>query len=315
MITAAVFTALLLLGTTFPFSHESSAQDAAGEQTRRESEVCLMCHEAQQTNLVGGPHHLPASPRADARVACTDCHLGDPAHWEEDPETHPMTNPARQPFADVSGLCAQCHFSSHQQEMAADNPHACDDVGCLGCHQVHGAAVPGSLRQQEPGLCLGCHAEVDGEFAQPFRHPVRDGVMVCSECHLKLDHRDARLTFHGTGGVCFQCHMQFRGPFPHEHPATLDFSTEEGGCLNCHDPHGSPLPKMLNQPLDAPHFPLCHQCHFVPGHYFNSFHGDRWAGMACTLCHVDIHGSYTSPRFFGPHLQAQGCFVAGCHQP
>ena len=32
------------------------------------------------------------------------------------------------------------------------------------------------------------------------------------------------------------------GPFPYEHQATLDYSTEEGGCMNCHSPHGSAQP-------------------------------------------------------------------------
>ena len=30
----------------------------------------------------------------DVQPSCTDCHAGDAAHWEDDPESHPMANPA-----------------------------------------------------------------------------------------------------------------------------------------------------------------------------------------------------------------------------
>jgi predicted CXXCH cytochrome family protein len=118
----------------------------------------------------------------------------------------------------------------------------------------------------------------------------------------------------GTNEACFSCHMEMRGPFPYEHPATLDFSAEEGGCLSCHDPHGSFVPRLLRQPVASPHNPLCSQCHLVPGHNMNARHGTAWAGVACTECHADTHGSYTSRLFFTPDLEAQGCFAAGCHQ-
>ena len=62
-----------------------------------------------------------------------------------------------------------------------------------------------------------------------------------------------------------------------EHRATLDYSSEEGGCLSCHDPHGSYIARLLKQPLEAPSFQLCSQCHSVPGHRNNSVHGTMWA--------------------------------------
>jgi predicted CXXCH cytochrome family protein len=112
------------------------------------------------------------------------------------------------------------------------------------------------------------------------------------------------------------CHNEFQGPFPFEHQATVDYSTEEGGCINCHDPHGSAQPRMLKQPYEAPHFQLCTQCHGVPPlHNQNARHGDRWAGLACNDCHTDIHGSYTSRVFLSESLEAEGCFTAGCHPP
>ena len=95
--------------------------------------------------------------------------------------------------------------------------------------------------------------------------------------------------------------------------ATVDYSTEEGGCLNCHAPHGSDQPRMLKQPYDVANQALCAGCHFVPRHEINNFHGTQWAGVPCSDCHVDIHGSYTNRNFLRPSLQVEGCFLAGCH--
>jgi DmsE family decaheme c-type cytochrome len=277
--------------------------------------TCLECHDDRGKSLVGTPHQV-ATDAADslrARVACTDCHKPDPRHWESDPQTYPMGNPAKASADEAAAICSRCHESSHQQSMTTGNPHAVNGVGCLGCHQVHGPGRTALLQRPEPDLCLGCHGAVRGQFAKPSRHPVADAVMTCSDCHLKQADTRPTLTWSGTNSACFGCHDEFRGPFPYEHPATMDFSTEEGGCLNCHDPHGSNLPRLLKQPYEAPNFGLCTQCHFVPKHGFNQEHQDRFAGVACSECHVDIHGSYDNRLFLSPALRAQGCSAVGCH--
>ena len=66
---------------------------------------------------------------------------------------------------------------------------------------------------------------------------------------------------------------------------------------------------------EPPHYQLCTQCHSVPGHNNNTYHGTQWAGVACNDCHVDIHGSFTSRLYLSTSLQSAGCFNAGCHQP
>jgi predicted CXXCH cytochrome family protein len=129
---------------------------------------------------------------------------------------------------------------------------------------------------------------------------------------MTLDETRRELSLNGTN-VCARCHAEMSGPFPHEHPAALDFSTEEGGCLTCHDAHGSFQPRMVTQPYEQPHFQLCTQCHSVPGHNANVMHGTMWAGRACSDCHVDVHGSYDNRLFVSEDLKSQGCFNAGCH--
>jgi DmsE family decaheme c-type cytochrome len=277
--------------------------------------VCLDCHDGPAASLATGPHRVLMGAAGDVatRISCTSCHAGSAAHWEDDPAASPMTNPGRQGPKDVAAVCATCHLGVHQANQQTLSPHAAADVTCTACHKVHGGTARGQLHQAQAELCFGCHTGVRGQFAQPSHHPIGNGMVSCSDCHLSGDDGMLGAGRQDVNDTCTKCHGALRGPFPFEHEATLDRSVEDGGCLNCHDPHGSPLPRLLKQPYAAPHFQLCSQCHTVPGHQFNSFHGDRFAGVACNECHVDIHGSYTNRDLLTPALRPQGCFAAGCH--
>jgi DmsE family decaheme c-type cytochrome len=289
---------------------EPSAEDA--DTAPRASTICLDCHEGYDAGLARTPHHLDAAEGPESAVACTDCHGGDARHYEEDPALYPMLNPSTLGADTVAVICAACHVNSHQQNMEEKNVHLLHDVSCTACHGVHESVTDGLLRAAEPGLCVECHQSAEGAFAAPYRHPVYDGVMTCSDCHQTLDVTRRDLSLNGTN-VCMGCHAEFKGPFPFEHQATVDYSTEEGACITCHAPHGSAQPRMLLQPYEPPHYQLCSSCHAVPLHNQNTFHGTTWAGVPCNDCHTDIHGSYENRNFLSPALQGQGCFNSGCH--
>ena len=277
--------------------------------------VCLDCHDDRATSLDGTAHSLSGGKGGgtEARIACVDCHEGDRRHWEDDPDQYAMTNPSKVKATTEARLCSKCHQNAHQQNMLEKNIHVTNDVNCSACHSVHESKHTVLLKKAEPGLCFSCHQNAEGRFAKPYRHPVSDGIVKCSDCHMALDETRRELSLNGTN-MCTKCHAEFEGPFPYEHQATVDYSTEEGGCISCHDPHGSYLPRMLKQPYEAPHFQLCSQCHSVPGHNSNVEHGTRWSGVPCNDCHTDIHGSYSNRLFVSESLKGQGCFNAGCHQ-
>ncbi|MBZ0268545.1 hypothetical protein K8I85_10350 [bacterium] len=292
-----------------------SAEDA--ERTPRETAACLDCHEGYDAGLAASPHRVNADlPEGmEARVTCTDCHVGDARHYEDDPEEYPMARPDNAGTVMEAQICATCHQNAHQQNMQERNVHFDNDVDCSDCHRIHGSTELGLLRSAEVELCISCHAGVEGQFALPYRHPVADGIVTCSECHLEFDQTATDLSWNGMNGACVRCHMEFEGPFPYEHQATMDYSTEEGGCLNCHEPHGSSVPRMLRQPYEAPHFQLCTECHGVPSlHNRSAEHGTAWAGIACHECHTDIHGSYTNRALLSESLEGRGCLKAGCHR-
>ncbi len=304
---------LFLLMFAVPLSG-SQTGPAAGEHPR-EAEACLECHEGFGDSLAMTPHRIfeASGDQQELRIACTDCHAGDPRHYQEDPEQYPMTNPAALDAAAEGKVCSACHLNGHQQNMAEKNVHTANDVNCSSCHSVHASKTAPLLRQAQPALCLSCHNSVKTEFARPYRHPVDDAVLECTDCHKTMDAGTRDLSRNGST-MCTSCHGEFQGPFPFEHQATVDYSTQEGGCLNCHEAHGSYLPRMLKQPYEAPDFQLCKQCHTVPLHQMNSHHGTEWANIACNECHVDIHGSYTSRNFLSESLRDRGCLKAGCHQ-
>ncbi|MCP4573587.1 MAG: hypothetical protein GY838_14610 [bacterium] len=278
-----------------------------------ETGACLDCHDDRGADLARSPHAV-FDAEAATRLACTDCHTGASGHWQDDPEDHPMSNPARLDAAATAAVCAGCHVNPHQENQAGLGPHARAGVTCTDCHRVHGARLGSGLKGEQTNLCFGCHGAQRAEFARSSSHPVRDGgYMTCTDCHLSGDDGLAPLTRLGNNEACLGCHREFRGPFPHDHQAAVDYTTEEGGCVACHEPHGSHLPRLLKQPYEAPHFPLCSQCHVVPLHQYNSQHGSDWAGVACNECHTDIHGSYESRFYLSRTLDAQGCLAAGCH--
>jgi DmsE family decaheme c-type cytochrome len=306
-----ILTAVLLaLGIT-----AVSQKDLPARDPLRESAACLDCHDDKQLDMLGSPHQILESDMNDAEVAiaCTDCHLGEKNHYDDDPESYPMSNPATTDATMTGSVCSTCHINSHQQNMGERNSHSENDISCAGCHQVHGSTAAGLLQKEEPELCYQCHTEVRGEFYLPYRHPVSDGIVRCSECHMSLDQNKRVLSTSRIDAACFNCHAEFQGPFPYEHQAALGYSTEEGGCLSCHNAHGSSLPRMLKQPYQGPDYQLCSQCHVVPLHKFNAQHGDQWADVACSDCHADIHGSYISRNFLSPSLRSQGCFNSSCH--
>ncbi len=214
----------------------------------------------------------------------------------------------------MKAVCTTCHKNPHALNLYERDPHDVAGLACTACHQIHNNQYAYQLKAEQTKLCFSCHADVRREFALTSRHPVTEGVVECMDCHTDVAQSPKQHKPSGPGEVCVKCHAQFQGPFPFEHPAAVEYSTEEGGCLNCHAAHGSQFPRLLRQSYEAPHFSLCSQCHSVPRHLNNIKHGTQWAGMPCNECHSDIHGSYTHRNLLDPSLESQGCLKAGCHK-
>jgi DmsE family decaheme c-type cytochrome len=278
------------------------------------SEVCLDCHEDAPRALMGTAH----DPLAKKLIACASCHVGPAtAMHVDDPDTYKPIIPANLPADSLSAVCTACHKNPHALNMYERDPHIEADLSCDACHKIHNNNdYPALLKASANTVCLDCHASARSDFALPTHHPVMEGVVECRDCHIEIAQSPKQRTAGGPAETCVACHGRMQGPFPYEHEPAVNYAVNDGGCLNCHNPHGSVYPMLLKQSYESPHFSLCSQCHAVPKHLNNMQHGTQWAGVACSDCHVDVHGSYVNRNLLDPSLGAQGCFQGGggCHK-
>ena len=125
----------------------------------------------------------------------------------------------------------------------------------------------------EPDTCFQCHKDRRAQMFRSSHMPMREGKMVCSDCHNPHGSTtEALLKKDSINDVCYTCHAEKRGPFLFEHAPVRE------NCLNCHDPHGSVNEFSLK--LSRPR--LCFECHqFGHGPTSRDQFGDsRWAGLA-----------------------------------
>jgi DmsE family decaheme c-type cytochrome len=93
--------------------------------------------------------------------------------------------------------------------------------------------------------------------------------------------------------VCFTCHADKRGPFVFEHePVKVE------GCESCHTPHGSPNTHLLKVSTVNLLCLSCHTTSFANAPGAPSFHNQAAQYQACTLCHVQVHGSNVDHTLF-----------------
>lgn len=158
--------------------------------------------------------------------------------------------------------------------------------------------------------CLACHTAVGMEFKRRSVHPLESGNVRCTDCHNLAGIEDPMLAV-GLNWRCQECHAERSGPFLYEHPVVNNHLIEGGGCVECHQPHGSPNDRLLNQPNNG----VCMQCHAVPaGH--RTEHSGLGTKLACVECHNQIHGSYDNRLFLDPELGTKlfpDCYQSGCH--
>ena len=212
----------------------------------------------------------------------------------------------------ASEACLACHTTATAKQMLlwAGSTHPESGVACTNCHQIHVNKDKVFTKSEQPAVCYTCHKDTRVAVNRPWRHPIQEGKVTCSDCHSvhgsagpKLAKRDT------TNGTCYLCHAEKRGPFVQNHEPVQD------NCASCHNPHGSNIAGMLHSrdPI------LCNQCHTphvaggvgavggqpgvfppaVPPQTVSAITPlssgintvNIWQGRSCLNCHTQVHGS------------------------
>jgi predicted CXXCH cytochrome family protein len=287
----------------------------AKEEDFTGSSACAECHDDKVANFAKSAHN-PYSQRKDLDTfhrGCESCHGPGKLHkpGEEDDQVIAYKKISAQ---EVSDGCLRCHGSTMKMSQWHRSEHGRNkNVSCVSCHQIHPdsenefagkAAQPLSIKRpeyavakassqllkaDEATLCASCHRTEAAQFRQLSHHPVPEGRLICSDCHdlhptkKNLSRREA------IKEKCVVCHTEYAGPFAYEHDPVAGHTG--AGCIECHKPHGSHNPDLLNSYSRG----VCAQCHTekLTNHF---------PGRTCwqSGCHVAIHGSNTDPRFLQP---------------
>lgn len=267
------------------------------------AEVCLDCHDEMAESVKGTTHEYPA-------VACASCHQGD--EHADDPSVDNIINPGKVTGLDAVNSCSECHSVHQSLDNYGFDIHSNQELACGSCHQVHGGDQK-LLLDDSAEFCQGCHTETKTKFAGRSSHPVASGPMTCLSCHTFTERAKSDLSF-DLGRVCQGCHPNEGGPFLYEHEGVNVYSVEGGGCVECHEPHGSQNDHLLKQPGNQ----LCKQCH---ADHMTRNHDRLWdevySKLACQTCHTDLHGSLISSHLLASDMPIKlgggDCYRSGCH--
>ncbi|MCP4634608.1 MAG: hypothetical protein GY855_16895 [candidate division Zixibacteria bacterium] len=260
-----------------------------------EDETCLACHEEYDKTLSFTRHRLKSeihNSRTD--IACRSCHTGASEHVD-DPMATNIGNPSKALAMETELICTKCHQPHPELRVAGFDSHSGIDVSCTSCHRIH-STNSYQLIDEEGKFCGVCHVSIVNEFRKESNHPLTDQALTCMSCH-DFTGRNEMDFGHGGNANCYRCHPEQSGPYLYEHEAVSSFSTQGEGCTECHQSHGSPNERLLNQPDNR----LCLQCHGIPPLHL-VWHNGVGSQHECVDCHSDFHGSYSNRAFLDPLL-------------
>jgi DmsE family decaheme c-type cytochrome len=269
----------------------------------RGAQTCFKCHdEAPVTDVLSTPHGMKGDSHAPfGQHECESCHGPSETHVQggKGPDGHkPHPNvvfvgPNASPVAERNKVCLSCHQNGLRMDWHGSQ-HQDANLACVSCHTIHAKKDPILVRETQPDKCFTCHAAQRALSMQLSHHPIREGKVICSDCHNP----------HGSPGptllkkvrvtdLCYTCHADKRGPMLWEHQPVRE------DCTNCHNPHGSVNPRLLKEKVPF----LCLDCHAATndmGGGGDSVHSVRTPGVStfyifgdrsCLNCHSQIHGS------------------------
>jgi len=256
-----------------------------------DGKICLTCHANQaavfEKTLMG-----KIGKTKKGMFECQNCHGPGSAHVKAGGGrgvggiiSFRATDMART-AEENNQVCLACHDKGNRTNWHGST-HDERGLQCSNCHTVmKNVSRKSQLKTEfQPDTCFQCHKNKRAEMWRSSHIPVREGKVVCSDCHNPHGSYAENLLKTATvNETCYQCHAEKRGPFLWEHPPVSE------SCLNCHDPHGSNNDFLLK--ISRPR--LCQQCHSGGQHNSNPRNPavTLYAqGRECQNCHSNHHGS------------------------
>jgi DmsE family decaheme c-type cytochrome len=288
--------ALLLLSGLFS-SAAAVAQEA--QYSPKGADTCLMCHTEAWPYPIFPIFKTKHANRADKRtpfagLQCEACHGPGARHAATADKNAILSfkQTSSSALKQYNQVCLGCHQNNTRIDWVG-SMHDSNDIACTSCHRLHAEHDPVRDRVAQSDVCYQCHRRQRADFNKPSVHPVRFGLMACSDCHSSHGSNTAAMLVKPTvNQTCYTCHAEKRGPFLWEHAPAAE------QCTLCHDPHGSALTALLTKipPL------LCQQCHTAAEHPSVAYNPSGLPGGggsggtfvlagSCTNCHSQVHGS------------------------
>jgi DmsE family decaheme c-type cytochrome len=220
-----------------------------------------------------------------------------------------------------AALCQTCHDEDDRPDISKTahgftvDKRVPDCISCHGPSPTHAkkpadvpvqphpdrmfgkkSPLPASERS---AACLSCHAkDAKRVLWSGSQHDAAD--IACSACHKIHDNRDKVRERASQAEVCYTCHKEQRAQMnrPSHHPVP------EGKmvCSDCHNPHGSAGPKLLQRDSIND---TCYTCHAEKRGPFVHQHDP--VAEDCSTCH-NVHGTTIASMLKSrPPLLCQQC--------
>jgi predicted CXXCH cytochrome family protein len=258
---------------------------------------CLECHEAKAKRK---------SVHSAIAIGCSSCH-----------EVRVGADATRIKLVTVTAgkLCLQCHADKDAAQIKG-RVHSPAIRDCISCHDPHSSDIKNQLLKPVAGeakenLCLSCHNTGLNVSEKGSRHAALD--LGCDSCHVSHKNgEDAAGQFHlakATPALCLDCHdVKDEGLIKSHHGQPFG----KTDCLECHDPHQSDSPKLLQKFAHNPFAKQeCETCH-APAQNGKVVLVKTEVKELCVTCHADQAKKIETAAFQHPGATGD---CTDCHSP
>ena len=217
----------------------------------------------------------------------------------------------------TQALCLSCHEEKKLDPAKTMHPPAVRD--CVKCHDPHQSANPNQLLKATAGatrdenLCLACHKIGVDVPKEGSRHAALD--MGCETCHLTHKNGDrGKIEFAAhlkkdVPALCIECHDVKDAALQKTHQ---DQPFGSANCLQCHNPHQSAKPKLMQTFLHNPfENKMCDSCH-QPAKEGKVVLSNSDSRALCLTCHEEQGKKIEAAKV--QHPGAAGECIS-CHNP